>query len=735
MNRRRRSSKQETPRQKLRKNTAFRMNVLFFTIFLLFSALVLRLGYLQIVKGEDYKRVIERTEEISVNTSVPRGRIYDRNGEILVGNDPKRAITYTKKQSTKTDEMLEVARGLAALIEKDAEDVTMRDKKDFWILLNKDEAYDRVSDKEKQAINSDETKTKTERQRELDSLVRDKITEEDLNAMTAEELEVLAIYREMSSGYNYSPQIIKSGDVTPEEYARVSERLHELPGVNTTTDWERVKNSDLAILGQTTTPKMGLPSDKLDYFLARGYSRNDRVGRSFIEEQYESVLQGQKTIAKNITDKAGNVLETVPVQEGQPGKDLVLTIDNELQRKAEEVVSRHVLSIKNGRNAQMFDRIFFVMLDPNNGEILSMVGKQAYFDEESGAYKVRDRTFGTYQDAYEAGSTVKMATILAGYQHGAVNVGQTMIDAPMYFRGTNPKRSLFNWYSSIPVNDITAITRSSNVYMWKIAIALGGGTYVRNGPLAIDSQAIDRFRHSFSSFGLGVETGIDLPDEAAGQHPSNPTSSNVLDFAIGQFDTYTTMQLAQYVATIANGGYRVAPRVVKEIREPSPDGKTLGPIATEMPVKYLNRISNSDSQIERMKQAMYTVYYNPRGTAYSTFKDTEGYKAAGKTGTAERNYYEADRNDPWFGKPTVNVSHVGFAPYEDPEIAYAVLAPNVSSNTGIIPHPNNEIAREMTDFYFELKQQRIENGQAGANTEGTLKESSDGTVIREGEEE
>ncbi|MCW1927115.1 peptidoglycan D,D-transpeptidase FtsI family protein [Bhargavaea beijingensis] len=733
MNRRRRSSKQETPKQRFRKNTTFRMNILFFTIFLLFSSLVLRLGYLQIVKGEDYKREIERKEEISVNTSVPRGRIYDRNGEILVGNEPKRAITYTKKQSTKPEEMLEVARSLAELIEKDEEEVTTRDKKDFWILLNKDEAYDRVSDKEKKAINSDETKTKTQRQRELDSLVRDKITEEDLNAMTDEELEVLAIYREMSSGYNYSPQIIKSGDVTPEEYAKVSERLHELPGVNTTTDWERVKNSELAILGNTTTPKTGLPSEKLEYYLSRGYSRNDRVGTSFIEEQYESVLQGQKTIAKNITDKAGNVLETVPVQEGQPGKDLVLSIDNELQKKAEEVVSRHVLAIKNGRNSQMFDRIFFVMMDPNNGEIISMVGKQAYYDQESGRYKVRDRTFGTFQDAYEAGSTVKMATVLAGYEHGAIHAGQTMIDEPLHFRGTSPKRSLFNQYGRVAVTDLTAITRSSNVYMWKIAIALGGGSYVRNGPLAIDTQAIDRFRDSFAGFGLGVPTGIDLPNEAAGQSPAKPDANKILDFAIGQYDTYTTMQLAQYVSTIANGGYRVAPRVVKEIREPSPDGKTLGPIATEVPARYLNRIDNSDGQIDRMKQGMYTVYYNPRGTAYSTFKDTKGYKAAGKTGTAQRNYYEADRNDPWFGKPTINVSHVGFAPYEDPEIAYAILAPNVSSNTGYIPHPNNEIAREMTDFYFELKKQRIKDGEAGPNTEGTLKESSDDTVIREGE--
>ena len=88
-----------------RKHIAFRMNFLFFSIFILFSLLIFRLGYLQIVKGEDYVRALERTEEIAVNTSVPRGRIFDRKGTVLVDNDPKNAITYTKMTSTTSREM------------------------------------------------------------------------------------------------------------------------------------------------------------------------------------------------------------------------------------------------------------------------------------------------------------------------------------------------------------------------------------------------------------------------------------------------------------------------------------------------------------------------------------------------------------------------------------------------------------------------------------------------------
>ncbi|MET3574764.1 peptidoglycan D,D-transpeptidase FtsI family protein [Bhargavaea ullalensis] len=724
-------SKQESPKQKLKKHTQFRMNVLFFSIFLLFSTLILRLGYLQIVKGDDYKREIERTEEISVNTSVPRGRIYDRNGQILVGNEPKNAITYTKQQRTTTEDMLKTAQKLAELIDKDPSAVTVRDKKDFWILNHKEEAYDKVSDAEKKKINGSETKSKTERQRELDNLVRDRITDEEINSFTPEELEVLAIYREMASGYNYSPQIIKSGDVTEEEYALVSERLGDMPGVNTTTDWERVRNSPLAVLGTTTTPKQGIPQDKLDYYLSRGYSRNDRVGKSYIEQQYESVLQGQKTVAKNVTDRTGTVIDTVAVQEGRPGKDLVLTIDSELQTEAERIVSEKLLALKRNYGSQILDRAFYVMLNPNNGEVLAMVGKQIVKNKD-GQYEVVDISFGTYGMAYEVGSTVKMATVLTGYQYGAASMGEVKIDEPLWIGGLK-KSSLFNPrdYNRIPINDMMALTRSSNVYMFKIAIALGGGVYERRAGLSLAPDTIDKFRGSFASFGLGARTGIDLPSEFSGQKGINPKPGNVLDYAIGQYDTYTAMQLAQYVSTVANGGYRIAPHVVKEIREPSVDGKTLGQLSEEVRPTILNRIANSNTEIDRIQQAMYSVYYNQRGTAYKDFHDTK-YKAAGKTGTAQKKYYD-DPESPFYTKDTVTVSHVGFAPFEEPEMAYAVLVPNVTTVPSKVPHPNNEIARHMADFYFELKEKRAAEGISGPDVDYTLKEPENGEAIREGE--
>lgn len=169
---------------KQRANLSFRMNVLFFSIFLLFSMLILRLGYMQIVKGEEYVRELAQTEEVTVNSSVPRGRIYDRQGRVLVDNEPKNAITYTKLQSTTTKDMLDVANNLAKLIKMDTKPITDRDKRDYWITLNKEKAYAKVSKKEQQDINNDSDLEQKEKQAKLDQLVRDRITNDELRELT-----------------------------------------------------------------------------------------------------------------------------------------------------------------------------------------------------------------------------------------------------------------------------------------------------------------------------------------------------------------------------------------------------------------------------------------------------------------------------------------------------------------------------------------------------------------------
>ncbi|MCS0543123.1 penicillin-binding protein, partial [Aeromonas veronii] len=218
---------------------------------------------------------------------------YDKNGNVIVDNKALNAITYTRARGTKQEEVLEVAETLATFIEMKTDKVTERDLKDFWMLKNPDKAKALV-EQEMKKMEDGELELSS---KEIYKLQIERITEEELKQITEAELEVAAIFREMTKGYALVPQIVKNDNVTPEEYAVVSENLEHLPGVNTTTDWIRdykFDNTLKSILGRISDTDEGLPSDKLDYYLARGYNRNDRVGLSYLEAQYESVLHGQK---------------------------------------------------------------------------------------------------------------------------------------------------------------------------------------------------------------------------------------------------------------------------------------------------------------------------------------------------------------------------------------------------------------------------------------------------------
>ena len=395
---------------------------------------------------------------------------------------------------------------------------------------------------------------------------------------------MIAIYREFVSGYKFTPQIVKNENVTPEEFAVVSENLQLLPGVDTTTDWERsyaFEDTLRSVLGGVTSSDKGLPAEEIDYYLSRDYSRNDRVGTSYLEKQYEDVLHGQKAKVKNVTDQSGEIVSTEVITEGQRGKDLILTIDMDLQRAVEKIIEEELWTAKTFPGTGLLDRAYVVLMDPNTGEIKSLAGKRIVRDEETGKTEMQDDALGTFTTTYNVGSTVKGATILTGYQTGVISQELHYYDTPLYISGTPPKKSWKNFGS---INDVNALKYSSNVYMFHTAIKIGEGRYIPNGSLPINIEGFNTIRQSFAQFGLGVRTGIDLPNEQSGFKGTSTSPGLMLDLAIGQYDTYSTMQLAQYVSTIANGGSRMEPHMVKEIREPQMDNE-LGPNCTRNSTK------------------------------------------------------------------------------------------------------------------------------------------------------
>lgn len=674
-------------KEKKKKNhVSFRMNMLFFVVFLLFSLLILRLGVIQIVYGEDAKREIERTEDVTVSTSVPRGKIYDRNYNLVVDNEPRRAITYTIPNKFNQEETLKVAERLAKMINKDTDKITERDKVDFWIMKNPNKALAKVTKEEQEKLKGKDDK--------IYKLQRERVTEQDLASLTDEDLEVLAIYRELTSGYAMTQQMVKNEDVSQEEFARVSEHLSMLPGIDTTTDWERKYAYDetlRSILGGVTD---GLPLEKIDYYMSRGYNRNDRVGKSYIELQYEDVLRGQKEKVKNVT-RSGSVIETKVISEGERGKDLILTINMDLQKKVDKILEEEIRKTKARGGTGLLDRAFAVLMDPRTGEILAMSGKQYAYDEEEKRYKFADFAAGNFTTSYVVGSAVKGATILTGYMTGVNYPGKPIADEPLIMKGTPTKSSHFNRGGYMWINDYTALVRSSNVYMYKTAIAIGDGQYRRGQPLIIDKEKAFRvMREHFSQFGLGIRTGIDLPGEQIGFRGDAELADagNALDFAIGQYDSYTPLQMVQYVSTIANGGYRIQPHVVKEIRDPADGKDEIGSVAKEIEPKVLNRINATEEWIERVQSGFRGVVTQPNGTGRAL--GGEPYRPAAKTGTAET----VDR-----GTKVWNLSLVAYAPYDNPEVAVAVVVPS-AYYVGATPNNiNMDIGKRVLRAYFDLK--------------------------------
>ncbi|MFG6114322.1 peptidoglycan D,D-transpeptidase FtsI family protein [Halobacillus sp. MO56] len=695
--------------KKKKSHLPLRMNILFFVIFLLFASLILQLGVVQILYGEDAQEEINRTENTTIHTPVPRGKMYDRFGRVLVDNEPLYSITYTPPKGVQPMDRLELAEDLAAYIsmgdKKELEKIVReRDLKEYYYLLHDKEVNERVTPEEAENLSNGE----------VYQLMLDRITEEEIKTIPFEKYQVIAIKKELDQASALAPHIIKNEDITIEEYATVAEHLNQLPGINVTSDWNRKYPFEGTLrnyIGSITTAEQGIPRANQDYYLSLDYSRNDRVGKSGLEEEYESVLRGTKEKIRYETDKKHNIVNSEVVRKGSRGDDLVLSIDIELQKRVDEIVARRLkeeIARQPYKNRFLEDALV-VMMDPNTGEVLAVSGMHYNRDRESDEPLVEDHSYKAIQAQHLPGSAVKGATVLMALHEGVMQPGETIYDRTLKIASTPDKSS---WRTLGPVNDITALQKSSNVYMFLAGIRMGGDTYIPNDPLGFRSGTYEKFLYYYNQFGLGVPTGIDMPYEAVGYIGEDPNPGIQLDLMIGQYNSYTTMQLAQYVSTIANDGYRVKPHLVKEIRKPSNEPGELGPVSQNINTTVLNRIDMEQKYIDRVQLGFQYAFQRTGGTANGYFDDVD-YSPAGKTGTAENEVYLKDSNGKPYKIDTENLTMVGYAPHNDPEVAFSVVVPHVGKGAG--SSINKYITKDILDAYFELKEERSKEGVKNLN--------------------
>lgn len=662
-----------------------RYNILIIVICVIMIFLSVNLFIIQVVKHEFYVEKVEKlSQNIVTSTSTPRGRIYDRNGKIIVDNEAVKVIYYKKPSGITTKEEIELAYKVADMISLDYK-LSEKELKKFWILNNKEEANKLITDEEWQLL-EERKLTDTD----IENLKLERI-DEQLDNLEEKDKKAAYIYYLMNKGYSYDEKVIKKEDVTDKEYAIIAENVNNLKGFDVRLDWNRVyPYGDVfkTILGSVSTNETGIPYELKDYYLNLGYSLNDRVGISYLEYQYESILKGEKTVYQILDDGTRKIID-----EGSRGNDIVLTIDIELQKEIEKILEEEVLKGKEYPNTKYYNRSFVIISDPNTGEILAMAGKQVV--EEDGKYKVYDYTPGIVTTPVTAGSIVKGASHAVGYKTGSIVLDARIQDKCIKIADTPLKCS---WTNLGSVDDITALKYSSNVFQFLTAIKVGGGNYQYNEKININPNAFDIYRNTFKEFGLGVKTGIDLPIESLGYTSDSTLPGHLLDFSIGQFDTYTPIQLSQYINTIANGGYRIKPNLLKAVYSPTKDGLT--DLLYEVKPTVLNKITLEDKYLDRIKQGFREVMLTSgTGVGYIDYK----YNAAGKTGTSE-SFIDSD-GDGKIDKETISNTFGAYAPYDNPKVSFVVVSPDVfyqESNSTARASINKNITNRISSKYFEL---------------------------------
>ncbi|MBF0780306.1 MULTISPECIES: penicillin-binding protein 2 [unclassified Granulicatella] len=656
--------------KKKKSHIPIRLNILFSIIVLLFGVLVYKLVDLQIVNVSNYQTLSNQTKAVQVKTDVTRGQIYDRNGTLLVGNQSYTTIDYTRKTND-AKEMVEVAKRLAALLSLPNNELKERDLKDYWALTHVEELNSRLNSQEKRLSGA-----------ELYEVQLSKITDDDI-VYSDEEKKVIMIFTRMNSVSMLESVSIKNRDVTSLEVAQVTDQLQSLSGVSIGSDWERVYPQGeilRSLFGSVSTEKTGIPETEANAYLAQGYSNNARVGTSYLEKAYETVLKGSPKVTTVMFDSNHKIMSSQETFAGKSGSNVMLSIDLELQKKVENILTSFLANGVGERGLN--DSIYAIVQRAKTGEILAISGKKYGYDAQNNKYtfEIQDNVLGAINANYNMGSSVKGATVGIGYKYGIITeTNNVLIDSPIQFQGSAPISSVFNREGTMALSDVEALARSSNIYMLRIALAVGGQTQIEDqGLLTIRPDTLSVLRKELGAYGLGAYTGIDLPNESKGYAPNDSVNVGAAYVSFGQYDLYTPLQLSQYVTTIANGGIRYAPRLAQDIRSAENMLNSSGTLQANLAPSIMNTIDLTSSQIGRIQEGFYQVTHNPYGTDYSTFSSYYP-SVSGKTGTAEAFYNGDIKQDTQV--EVDNRTFVAYAPSTDPEISVTVVIPNLEPNS------------------------------------------------------
>ena len=631
-------------------------------VIFLFCILGVRLISIRASKEEYQEKLLAKTEVYVSGSSAPRGRILDTNGNVLVDNIGVKTIYYNKIKGINIEDEIEIAKKLADILTIDA--AGTKALKDYWLVTNSNG---------KSLITEEEYKLLEERKltnNDITDLKYERITEEMLNSFSDIEKKAAHIYSLMNDGYVYSKKEILK-DVSESEYAKVIES--NIPGITGELSWERIY-----LYGDTLKNIFGsiglIPEERKEEYLSSGYELTDTVGLSYLEYEYEEYLKGTK--AEYLVN-SDNTLTLV--SEEKRGNDLVLSIDINLQLKVEEIIKDKIILGDKYPNTDYYKDSYALVSDPNNGSILAIAGIRR---NDDGLWS--DISLNTINKSFTIGSAVKGATIAVGYKYGLIEMDKYITDSCVKLYLVPEKCSFKNLGR---INDLTALAYSSNYYQYLIAIALTGNTYKPNIKLNATEEHFNIYRNMLASFGLGVKTEIDLPGEQTGIIGKTIADDLLLNLAIGQYDTYTPVEVLQYINSLATGK-RTALSLMKEIK--LNDDVILSNEST-----VLNEIELEQVYLYRIREGLKLVLSEGTGRIYVD----KSINAAGKTGTSE-SFYDSN-SDGTVDVATITSTFAGYFPSDNPKFSVVVITPNISHNNGsndTMYYGASKITKDITNY-------------------------------------
>lgn len=678
------------------RNTNLRYNLMTILVYIVGIVLIVQLFNLQIVNGKEYRETSNTRLSRETVIKAARGSIKDRTGNLLVTTKMGFNIELYKTKINTTTLNKTILNTIKILENNNDKYINNLPISIEPFKFTIDDEESQVNWKKENDIKEDDTPEQCFYE------LKEKYKIEQDNILEAYKIMVVR-YEISRNGYSSIRPVTIAKDVSRESAVKLGEQSIYFPGISATNEpmvsypSGSLASHILGYVGNITETELDGREDT--------YGINDVIGKVGIQYVFEEYLRGKDGIKQLDMSVDGTITDEYITQEAVAGSDVILTIDANLQAATEKALANNIKKIASGGFSKRSDAKAgaAVVMNVKTGEILAMASYPDYEPElfvngisqkKLDEYNKGDNIFNrAISGVYAPGSTFKMITAIAGLETGVITPTEKINDIGVYKKAHEPACWIWNSYGMSHgwLNVTEAIIHSCNYFFYEVGYR----------------ATIDNIAKYAKYYGLGEKTNVELPMEEKGIVATRDKAKErgdewqigeTLSAAIGQsYNSYTPIQMAKYISMLANGGEPIDVTIVKSINDVNGNQ-----VSKEDITKFVNaklgltkekkeNLNIKKENIDAILKGMKGVTSEEGGTAYSTFANFN-IELGGKTGSAQTDVQ--GKINGWF---------VGFAPYEEPEIAVVVLVENAGSGSYTA-----EVARDILQEYFGMNMEKVE---------------------------